>query len=328
VFQIESREPGRRVVLVPAKGLPPERAPRVPEVILEICPGGDSRALRVALGGSDLALDVPVRELDAILGDLDPELRTGGVNTVEMLIWNPFQVGHALRRGAGMAIDRTRLLELVRYRDRVYGRPGRGFLPDLYNEIEPYPFDPAPVSAGRGHRDSIPGGVGGTDGPIEILYEGADAFRAALMVRLESDLASAGIAVEAVPLPREEVEARLAAGMFECVLAGFRPPRHYDTSALWASWGRWNGAAYVSARVDSLYLVLHAASADSEARAIALAIERQVRADDAVTFVLERERVDLIGPRVEGWTGTVHDPLGRLEEVRLVAPAGAPSPDG
>lgn len=340
-FRLQEWLPGMPLVLVDnpraaaTPGRPAER------VIVETCPGLDTRVLRVASGRADIVLDVPVFRLQLLLEGLTSiRAQRAGYASVEMVLWNlglP-AASPEVREAVCLAVDReTMVEELLTWRDASFGIPAEGVL------------EPAgPVDADPGLRDSLlalgplsrhdPGAAAallersgwtaadergrprtreGVPLRIEVLYERGYELREHLVSMLEADLHRIGITVIPIPLDSREFWSRFRSGDFEAVIMGFRVPPTPDLADLWGSRGIWNRGGYRSTRLDSLMEGQRSARDAGELARRSRWIEAQVRRDRPATLLVARERLDLLSPRVRGFTGTVWNPLGDLERTRL-----------
>ncbi|MFN8547539.1 MAG: ABC transporter substrate-binding protein [Candidatus Eisenbacteria bacterium] len=389
-FRIPQNLTGKNLTLRANPLLPYGARPWVRRLLLEPCPGPDSRVLRVAMNRADYVNDVPVFQLANWIGNDAPvAMRRGAVASVEMLVLKSGDptLPPALREALDLSLDRERLLKnLLTYRGEVYGGMAAGLL-EPGGPPAPPPIDSVAVRA-KARRDSLLAledslfvaqpetlsasarldsllrasppprldltraralldqmGLKDTDGDglrgrfaagdssfiletpvkLRVLYDRSNEFRERLLTFVEEDLFALGILLEPEPVDAETFFRRYEAGEFQAALLGFRPPPTPDLTPLWASWGRWNGGGYDNLTVDGL---LNAAlRSDDPARVEALnrEIEARVRRDRPALFLIYRQEVDLVGPRVRGWEEGEGDLLGRLAHVWLADTTDLPS---
>ncbi len=339
-YRLQEWLPGMPLVLTgnprfAAKGPAPER------VIVETCPGLDTRVLRVSAGRADIVLDVPVHRLHLLLEGLTSvRAHKAGHASVEMLLWNlglP-EASPEVREAACLAVDRGAMVEgLLTWRGAAFGGPAEGILepagpvdadPSLRDSLlalgplsrhdpdaaaallERRGWSSEPGAGGRRSRDGIPL-------RMEVLYERGYELREHLASMLEADLYKVGVSVIPVPLESGEFWARFRRGEFQAVLAGFRVPPNPDLADLWGPRGIWNRGGYSSARLDSLIAGQRGAGDAGELARWSRWIEAQVRCDRPATLLIARGRLDLLSPRVRDFTGNVRNPLGDLDQTRL-----------
>ena len=380
-YRIPQNLTGKNLTLRANPLLPYGVRPWVRRLLLEPCPGADSRVFRVAMGRADYASDVPVFHLASWIGnDATVNARHGEVASVELLVFRDGDatLSPAMREAVTLAIDRERLLSnLLTWRGTRFGGVAAGILEPAGPPLGPAPLAPPPGDAPRDSRTAIdstaarldsllraspPAGhdvarakalldqlglvdgdgdglrgrnlfAGGLDSSVvieapiklRVLYDQTNEFRERLLTFIEEDLFAVGLLLEPEPVDAETFFSRYEAGEFQLALIGFRPPPTPDLSALWSSTGRWNGGRYESLSVDAL--IEEALRTDDPARVEALnrEVEATVRRDRPAAFLIYREEVDLVSPRVRGWESTSGDLLGRLEHVWLADTTDLPS---
>ncbi|MCC7141305.1 MAG: hypothetical protein IT349_04315 [Candidatus Eisenbacteria bacterium] len=160
---------------------------------------------------------------------------------------------------------------------------------------------------------------------IRVLYDRSNELRERMLTYLEEDLFTIGLLLEPEPVDSDHFFSRFESGLFQAALLGFRPPEAPDLSPLWASWGRWNGGDYASLTVDGLIRTALSTSDDARLEQLNREIEARVRRDRPVAFLVYREEVDLVSPRVRGAAETRGDLLGRLSRVWLADTTDVPS---
>jgi len=342
-FLLLEWRPGLNLWLEPNPLAPPRLRPHVRKVAFERCPGVDARILRLTLGRADIVRDVPVFLLNRLLTP-DTQARTSGcgIASVEMIVWNMRPgLAQELREAVSRAVDRDRMLEdLLTFDGRCFGGVAGGLLQPRAETVAdsllrraPFPFLDRPRAGAlldaAGYGDRGPDGIRTRRGVplrIEMIYDRSDEFRERLMTLLEEDLARVGIILDPVPLEGAEVWRRFLAGRFQSALLGFRPPPLPDLSSLWASWGRWNGGGFADAVVDSLARAMRAAEAPADLERLSGELEATVRRARPAAFLIYRERVDLLSPRVRDYQASIGQPLGRLELVWLADTLAAARP--
>jgi len=112
-----------------------EPRPWLSRVVIDPCPGSDARVLRMSLGRSDLAPDVPVHLLTALLEPRAPvDLHRAGIASIEMLVFRDAVEGGSValdrrvREAISLAIDRESMSQsLLTWRRNVYGAPAAGW---------------------------------------------------------------------------------------------------------------------------------------------------------------------------------------------------------
>ncbi len=368
-FRLVEWRPGLNLWLGRNPLAPPDREPLLRGVAFEPCPGVDTRILRVAFGEADVDLDVPVFRLPELLagagisgkaerirrrgrirataaGADSLQLHREGTASVEMLFWSlsAGMAQPAVREAASLAVDRSAIVDrLLTYRGRRFGGPAGGLLEpdgrigaDSLLAQAPLPrYDPGAADTlldQAGWTERTEDGFRARAGlplRIEMLYDRNDEFRERLALLLEEDLARVGIECDATPLDGRTLWRRFRSGVFETALLGFRPPVEPDESVLWASWGYWNGGGYASVRTDSLIRAEESTSREEDIERLVREIEAQIRRDRPVTFLVRREGVDLLSPRVRDFSGSAGDPFGDLTrtwlaDTTMVAPSAAP----
>jgi ABC-type transport system substrate-binding protein len=176
-FRVTDWRHGLNLWLGPNPMASGRRKPFVERVEMEVCPGIDSRIIRLQLGRADVVTSVPVYRLEALLeGDTIPRLHHDGITAVEMLCWNVgrpmFSV--SLRRAVSLAIDRNRITrELLTFNGVACGGPAAGLL-------EPTgPADDADGSDGADAADAVGDGLGPADSATMALqiHVGEDTMR-------------------------------------------------------------------------------------------------------------------------------------------------------
>lgn len=160
---------------------------------------------------------------------------------------------------------------------------------------------------------------------IRVLYDRTNELRERMLTYLEEDLFTIGILLEPEPVDSEPFFTRFESGLFQAALLGFRPPVAPDLAPLWASWGRWNGGDYSSLTVDGLIRTALSTSDDARLEQLNREIEARIRRDRPVAFLVYREEVDLVSPRVRGAAEARGDLLGRLSKVWLADTMDVPS---
>lgn len=168
-------------------------------------------------------------------------------------------------------------------------------------------------------RPSVPGDSTSFETPLRlrVLYDRTDEWKELLLASLEEDFFRVGLLLEAVPEDGPSVWRRFQSGEFQIALVGFRAPGTPDLSDLWASWGAWNGGRYSSPEVDDLARRIMVTEDPTEVEWLARELEARVRHDHAAAFLVYRDQVDVLAPRVRGYR---NDPgsLGRfLHEIWL-----------
>lgn len=156
-FRIPQNLTGKNLTLRANPLLPFGTRPWVRRLLLEPCPGADSRVLRVAMSRADYVSDVPIFQLANWIGtDAPVALRRGEVASVEMLALKTGDptLPPALREAIDLSLDRERLLRnLLTYRGEVYGGVAAGLL-EPGGPPAPPPIDSLAVRA-KARRDSL-----------------------------------------------------------------------------------------------------------------------------------------------------------------------------
>lgn len=131
-FRISDWRPGLNLWLRPNPMAVGGARPFLERVEMDVCPGIDSRIIRLHLGRAEVVTSVPVHRLEALLeGDTIPRLHHDGIAAVEMLCWNTGRplLNLPLRRAVSLAIDRERIVrELLTWNGIVCGGPAAGLL--------------------------------------------------------------------------------------------------------------------------------------------------------------------------------------------------------
>lgn len=314
-FTLQRSEDSAEIHLVADSGESGAPAAHVAGVVFEVFPGDLGRVERVYRGECDVALDVLPDALGHRPRDgSDVVVRTDGVGSVELLLWNLArpEIDPVLRTAADLAIDRERIASLFALGETELAVGGGGFLSDRDSSAV---SDPAAAAQLLGRADSpsfesVPGRY------LTLFYDGSNPLRERIATYLEEDFARVGVVLLPVPLTGPEVFRRYLAGEFEAVLLGFQPPLHPDLSTLFASWGSWNGMGYVSPVVDSLARETYGYEGADLLR-LARLLEAEVRRDRPALFLARRQRIDLVRARVQGLGGWPGRPLGSLATVEL-----------
>lgn len=131
-FRVTDWRHGLNLWLAPNPMALGRRKPFVERVEMDVCPGLDSRILRLQLGRADVVTAVAPHRLDFLLeGDTIPQLHHDGIAAVEMLCWNTYRPAFtvSLRRAVSLAIDRERITrELLTWKGIACGGPAAGLL--------------------------------------------------------------------------------------------------------------------------------------------------------------------------------------------------------
>jgi ABC-type transport system substrate-binding protein len=171
-FRVTDWRHGLNLWLGPNPMASGRRKPFIDRIEMGVCPGIDSRIIRLHLGRADVVTSVPVYRLDALLeGDTIPRLHHDGIAAVEMLCWNVgrpmFSV--SLRRAVSLAIDRERIVrDLLTWNGIACGGPAAGLL------------EPKGPADGADGADEVDGagradGVDGVEGATRVRgVEGAE----------------------------------------------------------------------------------------------------------------------------------------------------------
>ncbi|MEZ4648260.1 MAG: ABC transporter substrate-binding protein [Candidatus Eisenbacteria bacterium] len=322
-FRLEPVTRSDQLRLVARKDAEGAAEPKIEGILTDVLPGDPGRIERVLRGDADVALDVSA---DGVArrtrDDGSVALYAGAIGSIEMLCWNVALPGlpSELRRATDLVIDRGRIGRLFAIGDETYASPGGGFFTDRDSVLVP---DILAASLELGYPTPLPPGA-----PprrfLNMIYDRNNQVREQIATYLEEDLARIGVALRPIPLEGPEVWRRYLAGDFEVALLGFQPPLSLDLSGLYASWGSWNGMGYQSAVADSLIRETYRSDGDDVVR-LARLLEQQVRRDQAVTYLVRRQRIDLLRSRVEGFDGTPWLPLGKAWNTRLRRQPAAPS---
>ncbi len=240
-FRFVSRMPNDNWIFEANPDFPEELGgrPNLDRIVWRVVPDGTAQLTELRTGAAQLVLTVP--------GDQVATLRNeAGIRVIERpslkystIVWNerrePFADPH-VRRGLTMAIDRQRILDLLR---AGAGTPAAGpVAPGLWQAdtgLQPLPFDTGAATrelAQAGYARGADGRLVSPDGKplsFELMIPAGNAFNADMAEMIRSDLEAIGVTMKVRPtdwaamIPAMTSKAR----NFDAVLLGweaeFRP---------------------------------------------------------------------------------------------------------
>ena len=325
-FLLESRTPGRELVLQRNPDHFEVDLPRLERVILRAVP--DSTALTNQLLAGELDVATGIAATDASRIDGRPGLRLIAYSNRQFTFvsWNtskPWFEDAATRRALALAIDRQAIVDTIWH---GYARVGSSPIISAVwahdPELEPWPHDPPAARAAlaaAGWVDADGDGIlerGGVPFRFELAtYAGAGA-RWDAMQMIQADLRAVGIDAQPRRVDPNALNERLSAQDFDAAASGFAIDTSLDFRPLFhsESIGGFNFAAYANPDVDRLIDTFAARTDPLEGREDLHELQRILHEDQPLLVLWESMSLAAHDEELESVTPNALSPLANLEE--------------
>ena len=325
-FRLESRTPGRELVLGRNEGHFEAGPPRAERVILRAVPDGTALVNQLLAGELDVASGITAA--DAARIDGRPGLRLIAYNNRQyaFVVWNtrkPWFEDAATRRALALAIDRRAIVDTI-----WHGHAKVGASPVISTtwahdtNLEPWPHDPAAARAAladAGWIDADGDGIldrGGAPFRFELAtYTGAIS-RWNAMQMIQADLRAVGIDAQPRRVEPSALNAKLHEQDFDAAASGFAIDTNLDFRALFHSEeiGGFNFAAYANPEVDRLIDTFSSRPDPLEGREDLHRLQRILHEDQPLLVLWESMSLAAHDEELESVAPNALSPLANLEE--------------
>ncbi len=325
-FRLESRTPGRELVL----GRNPDHfeagLPRLERVILRTVP--DSTALTNQLLAGELDVAIGIAATDANRIDGQPGLRLIAYSNRQFtfVVWNtrkPWFEDAATRRALALAIDRQAIVDTI-----WHGYAQVGSSPIISGvwahdpELQPWPHDPAAAStalAGAGWVDSDGDGIlerGGLPFRFELATNAGAGARWDAMQMIQADLRAVGIDAQPRRFDPNALIDRLQNQDFDAAASGFAIDTGLDFGFTFHSdsIGGYNYAAYANSEVDRLIDTFATRNDPLEGREDLHRLQRILHNDQPMLVLWESMSLAAFNDELESVAPNALSPLANLKE--------------
>ena len=317
-FRVEEWRPGESIRLARHPFPPEGRVPRAERILIRFAPGGRSRALQIEQGIADVAIDLPVEEIQRLREEGSDAVRIvrAGAVAVEALAFNldhPTWGRWDLRHTAMLRMDPASLRRAATDHDAAG-------MADPCSGILGFPPDSAASEPGA---DSVgaPFAVLGSPS-VEILYDAADPRAERIAVEAVLQFERLGAAARLRPLAARECAGRIAGRLFDVAVIEWSIPATGDIGEIWRTGGAANVTGLSDSRTDSLIASARAPAADTLSGAWER-VDRRARSLAACVFIDRRARFDGLGPAAAGYRPAPAHAYGDLLAIEWQPVAGA-----
>ena len=327
-FRLESRTPGRELVL----GRNPDHfeagLPRLKRVILRAVPDSTALTNQLLAGELDVATGIAATDADRIDGRPGLRLIAYTNRQFTFVVWNtskPWFEDAATRRALALAIDRHAIVDTI-----WHGYATVGSSPIISGvwahdpDLEPWPHDPAAAraalaEAGWVDADGDGDGIlerGGVPFRFELAtYAGAGA-RWDAMQMIQADLRAVGIDAQPRRFDPNALNDRLSAQDFDAAASAFAIDTSLDFGFVFhsESIGGFNFAAYANPEVDRLIDTFATRTDPLEGREDLHRLQRILHDDQPMLVLWESMSLAAFDDELESVAPNALSPLANLEE--------------
>ncbi len=326
-FLLESRTPGRELVLDGNPDYFASELPRLDRVVLRGAADSAALTTRLLAGELDAVTGIGAADAQRIEGRSDLRLHAYASRQVTFVSWNTGRrwfEDAATRRALALAVDRQAIVDTVW---RGYARVGGSPIPsDVWARdprLEPWPHDPEAARAAlaaAGWSDLDGDGVLERDGEpfrFELATFAGAAARWDAMQMIQADLRAVGIDAQPRRFDPNALLPRLLGNDFDAAVSGFaidtsldlRPAFHSESIG-----GGHNYAAYANPEVDALIESVASrfdplASLDDLHR-----LQRILRDDQPMLVLWEPLTLAAFNAELDSVAPNALSPLANLEE--------------
>jgi len=311
-FVLERHAPGQEIVLVRNDRYLGE-PPLLDRVVVRIVPDVSNLLTQVRAGEIDYLDGVTPRDAAGLAADPELTVVPFDYPSYDFIGWNnarkPFD-DPEVRRALTQAIDRKALVEDLLY---GYGEVSKGPVLSFWwgadHDLKAWDYDP---EAARATLARV--GLAGADGPeLELLTNSGNRLREDMLVKIQEQFGRIGVKVRIRPLEMRSLRQQVGSGDFDGYLGGWVYTIG-DLGSIFGSEAPGNTVAYRSAEIDGFLDRLEAAHQWESMRADLAGLQRRIHDDQPYTFLYEKRRLLVYGPRLRGVQVDIPaDPLARLE---------------
>jgi peptide/nickel transport system substrate-binding protein len=318
-FLLSSWKPGEEIALTRTPRYFDASHPYVDGVVVRVVPDIANLETQLLAGTVDL--------IDGVSPADAKRLEGSGITLVpydnpmfDYIGWNgakPPLDDPEVRRALTLAIDRQAIVDDLLF---GYGRVSAGPLLSSWwpadASLSPWPYDPneaVRILAAKGYGPKKPLA-------LELMTNAGNRTREAVAVKIQEQLAKAGVAVTPRVLEMRALREASASGKYDAYIGGWRFSGKLDLKSIFGSASRppggMNVVAYASADTDRFIEALGAAPDWRAAKTAYAGIARKLHDDQPYTFLYEAKRLVAVGPKAKGVVVDVPaDPWARLERI-------------
>jgi len=327
-FLPERHEPGQEIALERNPRYFVKDAPLVDRVVVRIVPDASNLVTQLLAGGIDFLDGVPPREAARVGAAAGTKLLPYDEPKYDYLGWNgskaPFS-DPKVRAALTLAIDRKALVDDLLF---GYGRVSQGPILSFWwgadREQASWPYDLEEAKRrlfDLGFRPGKDGTLARNGKPLafEITTNAGNRLRESMLVKIQEQLARAGVRVAPVPLEMKTFMERNMSGKYDAYLGGWRFTGKIDLRSIFRSdqvpaKGGNNVVFFKSPEVDRLIDALDTASTWNAMVPTLRDVQRRIHDEAPYTFLYETQRIAAAGRRLHGARVDIpSDPLARLE---------------
>lgn len=319
-FLLERHAPGHEIVL--------KRNPRaagdgpwLDGIVVRIVPDMPNLVTQLRAGQLDYVDGLPPRDAAALARQEGLTLVAFDQPSYDYVGWNaarPPLDDPGLRRALTLAIDRQGLVDSLLF---GYGRVSAGPVLSFWWAADPG-LVPLPYDPDEARRILLDRGFsGGRELALTVLTQHASDLRMQALLAIQEQLARVGVRVDIQPMEMRAMRERIAAGDYDGYVGSWIYSVQDLASVFRSDAAPPQGAnlvAYASSAADeALDRAARAESLEALRQAL-LVFQRTVHQDQPYTFLYEKQRLAVHGPRVAGLVvETPTDPLAALEGAWL-----------
>lgn len=325
-FRLESRTPGRELVL----GRNPEHfetdLPRLERVILRATPDSTALTNRLLAGELDVATGIAAADASRIGGQPGLRLFAYSNRQYTFVVWNttrPWFQDAATRRALALAIDRQAIVDTIWH---GYAKVGRSpVISSVWAhdpDFEPWPHDPDAARAAlheAGWMDADGDGIlerGGTPFRFELATNTGAVSRWDAVQMIQADLRAVGIDAQPRRVESSALTQRLHEQDFDAAASAFAIDTSLDFRPLFhtMSIGGFNFAAYSNPKVDRLIESFAARADPLDGREDLHRLQRILHDDQPMLVLWEPLSLAAFNDELESVAPNAVSPLANLEE--------------
>ncbi len=325
-FRLESRTPGRELVLGRSADHFEAGLPRLKRVVLRAVPDSTALVNQLLAGELDVASGITAADAARVDGQSGLRLIAYSNRQYTFVVWNtgkPWFEDAATRRALALAIDRQAIVDTIWH---GYARVGTSpIISDAWahdTNLEPWPHDPAAARtalAAAGWVDADGDGIldrGGVPFRFELAtYTGASS-RWDAMQMIQADLRAVGIDAQPRRVEPSALNARLQGQDFDAAASGFAIDTSLDFRPLFHSEeiGGFNFAAYANPEVDRLMDSFSSRVDPLDGREDLHRLQRILHEDQPLLVLWESMSLAACDDELESVAPNALSPLANLKE--------------
>lgn len=326
-FLLESRTPGRELVLGRNPAYFGADLPRLERVVLRTAADGAALTTQLLAGELDVVTGIGAADAQRIEGRSDLRLHAYSNRQYTFVAWNtgrPWFQDAATRRALALAVDRQAIVDTVW---RGYARVGKSpILSDVWAhdpQLKPWPHDPEAARTtltAAGWSDLDGDGVIERNGEpfrFELATFAGAAARWDALQMIQADLRAVGIDAQPRRFDPNALVPRLLGNDFDAAVSGFAIDTSLDLRPVFHSesiGGGHNYAAYANPEVDALIESV-ATRLDPVAGLEDLQrLQRILREDQPMLVLWEPLTLAAFNEELESVAPNALSPLANLEE--------------